>query len=389
MFNLKDDFPFFHNAHLVYLDSAATTQKPKIVLEAMDDYYETYCANIHRASHELGNKATQVYENSREYIAKYIGANSNELVFTKGTTEGINLVASSFVKDRYKTVILTQLEHHSNIVPWQLVGLDLKVIKIDEDLNIDLVDYERLLKQYPNSFVALIHVSNCFGIINPIKKLINLAHQYGSKVLVDGAQAIAHLHVDVKELDADFYVFSAHKVYGPTGVGAMYAKAELLEVMKPYHGGGAMIKKVSFEESTFLEPPFRFEAGTQAIAEVIGFSIALKYLSKVKDIEKQDALLMDFTKKKLLEISNVLLYTNATNVSANISFNIKGIHHDDIGKLLSKQNIMLRTGHHCAMPAMEYLGIDGSVRISFGIYSTKEDVLIFIDGLKKTIKMLS
>ena len=385
---LKKDFPLFKNEDIIYLDSAATSQKPQVVLDAMDDYYENYCANIHRGSHEIGNLATQRYEQAREYIANYIGANSTELVFTRGTTEGINLIAECFVKDRFQTVILSQLEHHSNIVPWQLQGLNIEVIGMDKDLNIDLDDYEGLLKNNPKSFVSLTHISNSFGIINPVQKLIELAHKYDCKVLIDGAQSIAHLKIDVKELDADFYVFSAHKVYGPTGVGALYGKFEYLCKMKPYQSGGSMIADVSFEQSIFLDPPHKFEAGTQAIAEVIGFSEALKYLSKIEDIDKHDKVLMEFTKEELNKIPNMILYTDALNVSANISFNIEGIHHDDIGVLLSKQNIMLRTGHHCAMPIMKKLEIDGTVRMSFGLYNTKEDVRDCMIALKKAIEML-
>jgi len=385
---LKKDFPFFYNKEIIYLDSAATSQKPQKVLDSMDDYYKNYCANIHRGSHEVGNLATTRYEESREFIANYIGADFRELVFTRGTTESINMLAECFVKDRFKTVILSHLEHHSNIVPWQLHGMNIEVIDMDKDLNIDLNSLEDLLKKNPNSLVSLTHVSNSFGIINPIKTIIELVHKYGSKVLIDGAQAIAHFKIDVKELNVDFYVFSAHKAYGPTGVGVLYGKFEYLCEMKPYHGGGSMIDDVSFEKSSFLKPPHKLEAGTQAIAEVIGFAEALRYLSDIKNIDENDSFLMELTKKELGKIPNIIFYTKATNVSANISFNIKDIHHDDIGILLSKQNIMLRTGHHCAMPIMKKLAIEGTVRISFGIYTTKEDILTCIIALKKAIKLL-
>ncbi len=388
-----DDFPFFKNEKIIYLDSAATTQKPQIMLDKMNEYYTHYCSNTHRGSHELGNKATQKYEEARAYIAKYIGADTDELIFTRGTTEAINLVASSYVKDRFSTVILSLIEHHSNILPWQLNGYTkgngLEVIPLDKDLNIDIAAYEKILKQHPKSFISLTHISNSFGIVNPIKELIDLAHLHECEVMIDGAQALAHLNIDVKDLDADFYAVSAHKAYGPTGIGALYGKSEHLEEMKPYQGGGSMIDDVTFESSSFLAAPIRFEAGTQAIAEAIGFKAALEYLSQAQDIQESDANLLQYAKEKLKEIEGMQLYTNASNVAGNISFNIKGIHHDDIGILLSKQNIMLRTGHHCALPIMKNLGIEGTVRLSFGLYNTTQDIDHTIEGLYKAIKILS
>lgn len=257
-----------------------------------------------------------------------------------------------------------------------------------QDLNIDLEAYEELLRKKPKSFVAITHISNTFGIINPVKTLIEIAHRYDCTVLVDGAQALAHLGIDVKALDADFYAVSAHKAYGPTGVGALYGKYELLEAMKPYQGGGSMINDVSFETSTFLDPPLRFEAGTQAIAEVIGFKAALEYLHKVKSIQEQDYSLIRYAKESLQRIDGVILYTDAANTAGNISFNIKDIHHDDIGILLSKQNIMLRTGHHCALPIMKRLGIEGTVRLSFALYNDQQDIDLCLEALKKAIKVL-
>ncbi len=388
-----DDFPFFKNEKIIYLDSAATTQKPQIMLDKMNEYYTHYCSNTHRGSHELGNKATQKYEEARAYIAKYIGADTDELIFTRGTTEAINLVASSYVKDRFSTVILSLIEHHSNILPWQLNGYTkgngLEVIPLDKDLNIDIAAYEKILKQHPKSFISLTHISNSFGIVNPIKELIDLAHLHECEVMIDGAQALAHLNIDVKDLDADFYAVSAHKAYGPTGIGALYGKSEHLEEMKPYQGGGSMIDDVTFESSSFLAAPIRFEAGTQAIAEAIGFKAALEYLSQAQDIQESDANLLQYAKEKLKEIEGMQLYTNASNVAGNISFNIKGIHHDDIGILLSKQDIMLRTGHHCALPIMKNLGIEGTVRLSFGLYNTTQDIDHTIEGLHKAIKILS
>lgn len=384
----KKDFPFFHDQDLVYLDNAATTQKPQIVLDAMEAYYTQYCANTHRGSHDLGNRATQEYEDARKGVAEFIGADSDEIVFTKGTTESINLLASTYVKDNFDTVLLTELEHHSNILPWQLNGLKLKVIPLDKDLTIDQDVYESIVREHPNSFVAITHISNAFGIVNPVKTLIRIAHRYGCKVLIDGAQALAHIKIDVKELDADFYAVSAHKAYGPTGIGALYGKYTLLDRIRPYQGGGSMIDDVSFESSTFLSPPFRFEAGTQAIAEAIGFSAALAYLQHTRGNEKHDKILLEYAKDELKKLDDIEFYTEADNVMGNISFNIKGLHHDDIGILLSKQKVMLRTGHHCALPIMKRLGIKGTVRLSFALYSTTEDIDICIKALHKAIKVL-
>jgi len=384
----EQDFPFFLHSGLVYLDNAATTQKPQVVLDAMNDYYVNYCSNTHRGSHELGNKATEAYEDARKTLASFIGAQDNEIIFTRGTTEAINLLASSYVKENFQTVILSELEHHSNILPWQLNDLHIEVIPVDKNLNIRLEDYELIVQKNPHSFISITHISNAFGIINPIKELIEIAHKYECLVLIDGAQALAHLDINVKDLDADFYAVSAHKAYGPTGIGALYAKYEHLEKMNPYQGGGSMISEVSFEYSTFLDPPFRFEAGTQAIAEAIGFKTALDYVKQLKGLQAHDKSLLDYAKASLQNLDGLILYTQANNVSGNISFNIKDIHHDDIGILLSKQNIMLRTGHHCAMPIMKRLGIEGTIRMSFAIYSTKEDIDRSIEALHKAIRML-
>jgi len=384
----KKDFPIFKNAELVYLDNAATTQKPQIVLDKMNEYYTQYCSNTHRGSHDLGNRATQEYEDSRAAIAKFMKVTTDEIVFTKGTTEAINLLASSYVKNNFDTVILSELEHHSNILPWQLHDLHIEVIPVDKDLNIILSAYEEILQKNPGSFISITHISNAFGIVNPVKKLVEMGHEYNCKILIDGAQALAHVDLDLKDLDVDFYAVSAHKAYGPTGVGALYGKYELLEVMDLYQGGGSMIDDVNFEYSTFLDPPFRFEAGTQPIAEVLGFKEALLYIQKTKGLHAHNASLLDYAKKELLNLEDIILYTQAKNVSGNISFNISGIHHDDIGILLSKQNIMLRTGHHCALPIMKKLGINGTIRLSFAMYNSKEDIDKTIRALNKAVRML-
>ena len=390
----RNDFPLFSNRDIVYLDNAATTQKPQNVLDAVTGYYTGYCANIHRGTHEMGNRATREYEHARESVARFIGAQYDELIFTRGTTESINLVASSFVRGRFETVIITQLEHHSNIVPWQLHGYTkgngLEVIPVDENLNVDMEAYKALLKAHPGSFVSIIHVSNSFGITNPVQEMTALAHEHGCTVLVDGAQSVAHIPVDVKTLDADFYAFSAHKMYGPTGVGALYGKKELLDSMPPYHGGGTMISEVSFEKSTFLPPPHRFEAGTQAIAQAIGFAAAADYIESVgyETIGRNDRELMGYAKSALQALENARFYTHADNVAGNLSFNIEGFHHSDLGTLLDKQGVFIRTGHHCTMPALHTLGLEGTVRLSFALYNTTDDIDRAIRALKKAVEML-
>ena len=384
----RKDFPFFSNVDVIYLDNAATSQKPQVVLDAMNEYYTHYCSNTHRGSHDLGNKATIAYENARKNIAEFIGAEPKELIFTRGTTEALNLVASSFVANNYGTVLLSHLEHHSNILPWQLHGLDIEVIPMDENLNIDMEGFNELLQENPKSFVSLTHISNSFGIVNPVKELIAMAHEFDCIVMIDGAQALAHESIDVKDLNADFYAVSSHKAYGPTGIGALYGKYELLAEMGPYQVGGSMIKDVTFSESTFLDPPLKFEAGTQAIAEAIGFSTAIDYLRTLEDIKEHDKALMSYAKSELEKIERLVLYTDAKNVCGNISFTLHGIHHDDISILLSKQKVMLRSGHHCALPIMRTLGIEGTVRLSFAIYNTKEDIDLTITALNKAIKML-
>jgi cysteine desulfurase/selenocysteine lyase len=391
----KDDFPIFKKQpDMVYLDNAATTQKPQRVLDAVMEYYTDYCSNIHRGMHDLGNHATRKYEAARQEIAAFIGAETSELVFTKGTTESINLVASSFVRERFEHVIITELEHHSNVIPWQLLGFTegqgLSAVPVDAGRNVDIEKYEALLREHPGSFVSITHVSNVLGIVTPVKEMIALAHKYGCLVLVDGAQAVAHMPVDVKALDADFYVFSAHKMYGPTGAGALYGKYELLDGMPPYHGGGSMIDHVTLANSTFLPPPHRFEAGTQPIAQAIGFGEAVRYLlDKGFDaIRSNDDDLMTHAKKALQATEGVKLFTNADNVAGNISFTVDGLHHSDLGTLLDKQHVFLRTGHHCALPLMQALQVEGTVRLSFGIYNSREDIDRAVEALQKAIGML-
>jgi len=389
MKNYKDDFDFFKNSDNVYLDSAATSQKPHSVIEAQSDFYKIHCANIHRGLHTLSDKATQMYEDSRTLCAEFINAESSRnIVFTKGVTEGINLLAHSL--SAYDTVIISSLEHHSNIVPWQLYDKNIKVIEVDKELNIDYVNYEKLLFENPNSLVSITHISNVFGNENDVKKLTSLAHKYGCLVHIDGAQAGAHIKIDVQALDVDFYTLSAHKIYAPTGVGLLYGKFKLLEQMRPYQGGGAMIKDVSFESSTYLDPPHKFEAGTQNISGVIGWAEAINYMNSVDFLEliEHEEKIYSYALNSLKNLDDIMLYTNANNLKSALSFNVNNFHHEDIGTLLDKQGISVRTGHHCALPAMKMLGLDGTIRISFGIYNDDEDVNRFIEALKKSIDIL-
>ena len=389
MKNYKDDFEFFKNSDNVYLDSAATSQKPYSVVEAQSDFYKKYCANIHRGLHTLSNRATKMYEDARTLCAEFINAKSSRnIVFTKGVTEGINLLAHSLIG--YETVIISSLEHHSNIVPWQLSNINIKVIELDSELNIDYASYEKLLLENPNSLVSITHISNVFGNVNDVKKITSLAHKHSCLVHIDGAQAGAHIKIDVQSLDIDFYTLSAHKIYAPTGVGLLYGKFELLEQMRPYQGGGAMISDVSFQSSTFLDPPLKFEAGTQNISGVIGWAEAIRYMNSLEfnEVILHEEKVYSYALKSLKKLDDILIYTDAKNLKSALSFNIKNLHHEDIGALLDKQGISVRTGHHCALPTMKMLGLDGTIRISFGIYSDEDDVNRFMVALEKSIEIL-
>ena len=389
MKDYKKDFDFFNNTNNIYLDNAASSQKPHTVIDAQSNFYKKYNANIHRGLHSFSNRATLMYEDARKESAKFIGAKSEKsIIFTKGVTEGINLLASCL--DAYETVLISSLEHHSNIVPWQLQNKNLKVIKCKDDLNIDYESYEKLLQDNPNSLVSVTHISNVFGIINDVKKLTVLAHKYSCLIHIDGAQAGAHIQINVEELDVDFYTLSAHKVYGPTGVGLFFGKFKYLQKMKPYQGGGAMISNVTYENSTFLDAPLKFEAGTQNLSGVIGWAEAIKYMDSHdwNELIQYEENIYNYAVKSLKKIENIEFYTNAKNLTSALSFNIKGLHHEDIGTLLDKQGISVRTGHHCAMPLMKMLGLDGTIRISFGIYNDEEDINRFITALKKSIEIL-
>jgi len=391
----KQYFEYFSNNKSVYLDNAATTQKPKEVLHEMNEYYTKYCANTHRSNYSNANKATTLYENSRTYLKEFINAKTeSEIIFTKGVTESINFIASSFVQENFDTVIISELEHHSNIVPWHMQGRKLhkglEVVKLDENLNFDLKHFEKLLKQHANSFVSISHLSNAFGKILPIKDIVKLSHKYKAVVLVDGAQSLAHFKVDVKDLNVDFYAISSHKTFGPTGTGAIYVKQKHLNKLKPYQTGGATINDVSFNKSTFLDSPFMYEAGTQNIAGVIGFSEALKFLENIgyEQIHKVEKELYLYLKKELEGIEDIIFYSDSKKSIGSLSFNIKGLNHEDIGILLDKQNILVRCGHHCAQPIMKKLKIQGTIRVSLAFYNDKYDINKFIVALKRAIDIL-
>ncbi len=391
---IKSDFPYFANNNTVYLDNAATTQKPKCVIDSQIEYYEKYCANTHRSNFGDANKATQKFEDARKTIKEFINASKiEEIIFTKGVTESINFIASSFAK-KFKTIILSSLEHHSNIVPWHMqkrsLGDGLEVVKCNENLDFDFIDFERILKENPNSFVSISHISNAFGKIHDIKKIIAIAHKYNAVVMIDGAQSLAHMKVDMQDLDVDFFAISAHKTFGPTGVGAIYVKEKYLKDVTAYQTGGATIHEVDFNNSTLLDSPFKFEAGTQNIAGIIGFAEALKFISNIgyKKIESIEIDLYTYLNEELQKLPNIIFYNEIEDSIGSRSFNFKNIVHDDIGILVDKMNIALRVGHHCAQPIMKQLGIKGTIRVSIGFYNNYEDINTLIKALKKAINML-
>jgi cysteine desulfurase/selenocysteine lyase len=393
---IRSDFPILsrtvHALPLVYLDNAATTQKPESVIDAMSTYYRSVNSNIHRGVHALSEEATEAYENVRELARQFINAASTrEIIFVRGTTEGINLVASAFVPTIVQPgdeILITGLEHHSNIVPWQLVcgqtGATLRVVPISDEGEVRIDEFARKLTAR-TKLVAIAHVSNALGTVNPIKSMVAYAHQRGIPVLIDGAQAVPHIQVDVRDLGADFYAFSAHKMYGPTGVGVLYGKVELLERMTPYQGGGDMIKSVSFERTTYNDLPYKFEAGTPNIAGVIGLGEAIRYLSRLDRaaIEHHEHELLEQCTSMLKEIEGVRLIGTAREKAGVISFVIEGIHPHDIGTILDQQGIAVRTGHHCAQPVMERFGVPATVRASFAIYNTAEEIDRLKTGLLK------
>lgn len=390
----KKDFPYFKNSQTIYLDNGATTQKPKSVIDSQVEYYETYCANTHRSNFGHANKATQEFEKTRTILKNFINASKNEeIIFTKGVTESLNFIASSFAKE-FKTVIISSLEHHSNIVPWHIqgrtLGSGLEVVNCGENLDFDMNHFEELLKANPNSFVSITHISNAFGKIHNIKTITKLAHDYGAVVMIDGAQSLAHLKIDVQELDVDFFAISGHKTFAPTGVGAIYVKEKYLKDVKPYQTGGATIHEVDYSGSTLLDSPYKFEAGTQNIAGIIGFAKALEYINHIhyENIQSAENHVYKYLDEELSKLPNIIFYNNISDSIGSRSFNFKGIIHDDIGILLDKMGIAVRVGHHCAQPIMKKLGIKGTIRVSTAFYNDYVDVDRLIEALQKALRML-
>ena len=397
---IREDFPALrqtvYGKNLIYFDNGATSQKPQFVIDAINRYYTKDNANIHRGVHHLSQKATNEYEASRKTIATYLNAkHTHEIIFTKGTTEGINLVAYSFglLLQKGDEVIISAMEHHSNIVPWQMlcerVGCVLKVIPINKKGEIIYDEYLQVLTE-KTKLVAVTHISNSLGTINPIKKMIDDAHKVGAKVLIDGAQSIQHTKIDVQALDCDFYVFSGHKVFGPTGIGVLYGKEAILNKMPPYQGGGDMILKVTFEKTTYNELPFKFEAGTPHIAGAICLGKAIKYLNQfnIEDLERHELELADYATDLLLTFEGLHIIGESKKKTSVVSFVVDGAHPFDIGTLLDKQGVAVRTGHHCTQPIMDFYKIPGTVRASFAFYNTKEEIDYFIAALDKAITML-
>lgn len=390
----KNQFSYFKNTKTIYLDNAATTQKLDCAIDSMNAYYQNYCANTHRSSFGDANEATKNYEDARELVKNYLDANDKkEIIFTKGVTESINFIANSFGK-KFDTIIISSLEHHSNIVPWHMQGRTLhkglEVVGYKQNFEFDFEDFERVLKENPNSFVSITHISNAFGTIHDIKKISRLAHKYNTPIMIDGAQSLAHDKVSLKDIDCDFFVFSSHKTFGPTGVGGVYIKEKYLDKLEPYQTGGATISDVSYERSVLLDSPYKFEAGTQNIAGVIGFASVISWLEKqdISKIKTYEEELYIYLHKELKKIPNIILYNEPSNAIGSKSFNIKSLHHDDVGVLLDKQNIAIRVGHHCAQPIMKELGIKGTIRVSISLYNTKEDIDSFIKALNKAISIL-
>lgn len=398
---IRADFPILQsivNGHpLVYLDNAATTQKPQVVIDQISDYYTSYNSNIHRGTHHLSTQATEAHESARKTIQTYINAeHDHEIIFTRGTTEAINLVAFSFGEafvNPGDDVIVTEMEHHSNFVPWQMMcerrGANFKVIPFDENGNLKLDVYQNLLSDRTR-IVAFNHVSNSLGTINPAQEIIKMAHDAGAAVLVDAAQSVQHTDHDVQALDADFYAFSGHKIYGPTGIGILYGKESWLEAIPPYQGGGEMIDLVTPERTTYNKLPFKFEAGTPNIVGPIGLAAAIEYLNALdfdQVIAHEDEVL-EYGREKLLEIEGLTIYGSADRRTSILAFNVAGIHHYDLGTLLDTRGIAVRTGHHCTQPVMAVFGIEGTVRASLALYNTKEDIDALVAGIRAVMKML-
>ena len=399
--DIRSQFPILtqkiNGRDLIYFDNAATSQKPSVVIDKIKNYYEKENANIHRGVHSLSQEATTAYEQARHKISSYLNAKSDsEIIFTKGTTDGINLIASSFgeLLNPEDEIIISAMEHHSNIVPWQLLEsrkkIKIKVVPIHKTGEIDLEAFENLLNE-KTKLVSITHISNSLGIINPIKEIIRKSHVVGAKVLIDGAQSIQHEKIDLQELNCDFFVFSGHKVYGPTGVGVLYGKSELLNIMPPYQGGGDMIEKVSFEKTTFNVLPFKFEAGTPNIVGGIALGTAFDFIDSLnfEQCQVHELELLRYAEAQLNAIPTIKIFGTSKNKTSVISFNVGDIHPFDIGTLLDKQGVAVRTGHHCTQPIMDFYQIPGTIRVSFGIYNTKDEIDLFVAALNKSIQILS
>ncbi len=397
---IREDFPILrkkvHGKNLVYLDNAATTQKPNFVIDRVNKYYTTMNANIHRGVHALSQEATEAFEGARIQIKQFINAlGKNQIIFTRGTTEAINLVANSYGRANVKEgdeIIISHMEHHSNIVPWQMLcnekNAKLKIIPINDDGELIYDEFEKLVNER-TKFISIVYVSNSLGTINPVKKIIDFAHQFKIPVLVDAAQAVNHIKVDVQELNCDFLAFSGHKIYGPTGIGALYGKVELLEAMPPYMGGGDMISKVTFEETTYNELPHKFEAGTPDIAGAIGLGAAIEYVNKIgiENIKEHERNLLEYATEKVEQVPGLKIIGKAKDKTSVLSFVLENIHPHDIGTFLDFEGVAIRTGHHCTQPVMQRFKIPATSRASFAMYNTKEEIDVLVKGLKKIIEV--
>ncbi len=399
--NIRKRFPILqekiNGENLIYFDNGATTQKPKSVIDTVSKFYKQKNANIHRGVHFLSSHATEEFENTRSSVSEFIGAaNSNEIIFTKGTTESINLVANGYksILKKGNDIIISELEHHSNIVPWQICcqvsGANLKVIPLKENGELDLTYFQKILSKN-TKLVAISHVSNTLGTINPIQEIIAASHKFGAKVLIDGAQAMSHINLNMEEIGADYYCFSGHKMYGPTGVGVLYGKESILNDFPIYQSGGEMIEKVSLKKTTYAKIPHKFEAGTPNIAGVVGLNEAIKFINGlgVSNIKSHEDSLLHHLTEKLIKIDGLKIYGSSQNKAAILSFNIDGLHHYDIGVLLDKMGIAIRTGHHCTQPIMEKYNILGTARVSLSVYNTIEEIDYFISAIRRIKNMLS
>jgi cysteine desulfurase/selenocysteine lyase len=396
--NIREDFPIFteRDDNFVYLDSSATTLKPQTVIDAVADYYSKYSANVHRSIYSIGEKATAEYEGSRKKVADLINADYHSVIFTRGTTESINLVAYAWARNNLKPgdeILLTEMEHHSNLIPWQIcsqeTGAVLKHIPFDENGELELSQHEKLFTD-KTKLVSIIHQSNVFGTINPVKDIIEMAKGVGAVTLIDAAQSVPHQKVDVQDLDCDFLAFSGHKMLGPTGVGVLYGKPEILEEMPPFMGGGEMIRTVSLNESTWNDIPWKFEAGTPNIAQAIGLGSAIDYINEIglDKIHEHEQDILTYALEKMQKIPEVNIYGSADERGAVISFNLKNIHPHDLSQLLDNDGIAIRAGHHCAQPIMKKLGVSATGRASFYLYNSKEDVDRLCESLVKTVKFM-